>query len=622
MKGIDGLQLPMISGPEVITCDNTEYIVTRNDADRLGVLFSIPFYGFDDKLKGTVTAIIRSNTLRKLLPEKNYALINVDQAFVSRPHNGQELSSTQWVHQGKPDPGLIYSEVVPVSVHDPRSQWSIWVGYPDVMFFTGAEFRSIHFAEVAGYVVIGLLTLAGLVCWALIQRNLSLAHATSNILERRVAERTAEMRHMATHDALTGLPNRTLFREKLEDALTRVQLGEQIGVLCLDLDHFKNINDTLGHPIGDKLLKAVTARLRECESELEMVARFGGDEFVIIQTNLTHSNNAALLAGKIIEAIAEPYDIDGHQIIAGASIGIAVAPTDGEDAELLLRNADIALYKAKSEGRGTCRFFEPGMDAQLQARRRLELELRQALAKKELVLFYQPLIDVETERVTGFEALLRWDHPQRGLVPPSEFVPIAEETGLINSIGEWVIRQACLDASTWPSNIKVAVNLSPVQFKKMTLAHKVASALDDSGLLPSRLELEITESVLLANSKTTMELLHQLRVLGARIALDDFGTGYASLSYLRSFPFDKIKIDRSFIHELDEVKDCSAIVKAVASLGASLGIQTSAEGIETIEQFNRVKKQGCVEVQGFYFGLPRRMEEIEILQGKAAISAA
>jgi diguanylate cyclase (GGDEF)-like protein len=569
----------------------------------------VPFFGPDEKLKGSVTAIILTNALRELLPAQNFALVNEGYGYVSAPRQGgQEHASADWVGRALPDPG--YSEVRTLSINDPHSQWVLWVGRPDADFFNGAEAAAVREFGQIGYAIVALLTLVGLGCWALVRRNMSLARSASFTLERRVAERTAEIRYMASHDGLTGLPNRTLLREKLEDALARVRLGESLAVLCLDLDHFKDVNDTLGHPIGDLLLKEVTARLKGSVREIDTVSRLGGDEFVILQVGLASVDQAGALAQRIIDRIAEPFELDGHQVVIGTSIGISVAPTDGHDPELLIRNADMALYRAKGDGRGMCRFFEAGMDAHLQERRRLELDMRRALSQHEFELFYQPLVDARTEQITGFEALLRWNHPELGLVLPSSFIPLAEEIGLIVPLGEWVIRQACLDAATWPKPVKVAVNLSPAQFKSQTLALAVVGALDASGLSPSRLELEITESVLLANNEATMATLHQLRSLGVRIAMDDFGTGYSSLSYLRSFPFDKIKIDRSFVHELGDADDCLAIVGAVAGLGASLGMITTAEGVETSDQLRKVREQGCVEVQGYYFSRPRPHAEI------------
>jgi diguanylate cyclase (GGDEF)-like protein len=423
-----------------------------------------------------------------------------------------------------------------------------------------------------------------------------------DITERRRTE--AQISYLARHDVLTGLPNRMRFREHLELALLRMQRGENFGVLCLDLDHFKGVNDTLGHPFGDVLLKAVADRLRQCVAEGDTVARLGGDEFAIIRVDVERPEEVNILALKLVEALAVPYELDGNEIIVSISIGIALAPDDGTSPAQLLKNADMAMYRAKADGRGTRRFFEPEMDARVQARRALELDLRRAIIQGEFELHYQPLIDIKSEAITGFEALIRWNHSERGLVPPSEFIPLAEETGLIVPLGEWVLRTACAEASTWPSHIKVAVNLSAMQFKNRKLVEVIMNSLATASLSPYRLELEITESVLLQDDDATLAMLHQMRGLGVRISMDDFGTGYSSLSYLRKFPFDKIKIDQSFIRDLSPGDDSIAIVRAVASLAASLNIATVAEGVETADQLGIARAEGCTEVQGYFFSPP------------------
>jgi diguanylate cyclase (GGDEF)-like protein len=377
----------------------------------------------------------------------------------------------------------------------------------------------------------------------------------------------------------------------------------------LDLDHFKNINDTLGHSMGDQLLKGVADRLRACVRETDTIARLGGDEFAIVQTQIGEPEDAATFARRVREALAVPFDLDGHHVITDASIGISVAPDDGADPDLLLKNADMALYGAKSDGRGTFRFFEPDMDARIKARRMLEADLRKAIANDEFELYYQPLINLERNEVSGCEALLRWHHPERGLVSPVEFIPIAEETGLIIPLGEWVIKTACAEAATWPDGVTVAVNVSPVQFKSH-LVLTVISALGASGLPAHRLSIEITEAVLMRENETTLGMLHQLRDLGVRIVMDDFGTGYSSLSYLRSFPFDKIKIDRSFINDLSNREDADAIVQAVANLAANLNMTTTAEGAETEGQLEKIRAFGCTEMQGYLFSRPKRAADI------------
>ncbi len=370
-----------------------------------------------------------------------------------------------------------------------------------------------------------------------------------DITEWRKAE--AQLSYMAHHDALTDLPNRTKFRADLEQALRRAKRDGHIAVLCLDLDHFKNINDTLGHPVGDALLTAVASRLKACVRESDTVSRLGGDEFAIVQIgNENQASEAALLAGRLVEVIGAPYEVAGHQIVIGLSIGIALAPADGCNPDELLKNADMALYRAKADGRATYRFFEAGMDARAQVRRLLEVDLRAALLRNEFELFYQPIHDLKGGRIISLEALIRWNHPLRGMISPLDFIPLAEETGMIIGIGDWVLRQACMDAAGWSQDVRVAVNLSPAQFKHRGLVQTVMAAVAESGLDAKRLELEITELVLLQDNEATLAILHKLREFGVRISMDDFGTGYSSLSYLRSFPFDKIKIDRSFITEL------------------------------------------------------------------------
>jgi diguanylate cyclase (GGDEF)-like protein len=430
-----------------------------------------------------------------------------------------------------------------------------------------------------------------------------------DITERRRAEQ--QIAHMARHDALTNLPNRTLLRERLNEALTAANSrGEMLAVLYLDLDHFKGVNDTLGHSVGDELLKAIAERLKSCVSDTDTVARLGGDEFAIIQTHLESPSEAAMLARLICDTVKAPYDLNGHVVIADTSIGIAIGPNDGEDVDELLKNADMALYGAKADGRGTYRFFEAEMDARVKTRRSMELALRHALEVGEFELHYQPLLDLKRDCVSGCEALLRWRHPRLGMIPPSDFIPVAEEIGLIVPLGDWVLRQACRDAATWPEDIRIAVNLSPSQLINQSLLPVVINALAMSGLAARRLELEITEAVLLQNTDATLATLHRLRELGVRISMDDFGTGYSSLRYLRSFPFDKIKIDRCFINGLPDADDSLAIVRAIAGLAASLRIATTAEGVETQEQLEQVRLLGCTEIQGFIFSRPQPAADI------------
>ncbi len=431
-----------------------------------------------------------------------------------------------------------------------------------------------------------------------------------DITERQRAE--ARIAHMARHDALTDLANRVLFRERMDEALARLSRnGESFSIFIFDLDMFKGVNDSLGHPVGDALLKAVALRLKENVRETDTVARLGGDEFAILQTAGGNQRQEAVrLAERLLKNISAPYQIEGHEIVIGISIGIAVAPEDGADAVQLLKNADLALYRAKLEGRNDFRFFEDKMDSEARMRRSLEIDLRNAIAREEFELHYQTFIDVRTLRTVGVEALVRWRHPERGLVPPDRFIPLAEEIGLIVPLGEWILRKACLDAVCWPADIKLAVNLSAAQFRSGNLVQMVKHALDASGLPVNRLELEITESVLLQKNTGTLDTLHRLKKLGVDIVLDDFGTGYSSLSYLRMFPFDKIKIDQSFVDEINNRADCAAIVSAITSLGSSLGIATTAEGVEKPEQLALLQAAGCTHAQGYLFSRPRPAPEL------------
>ena len=430
-----------------------------------------------------------------------------------------------------------------------------------------------------------------------------------DITERQKA--AAHIAHMARHDHLTDLPNRVFFRDELDKNFRALRHGETFAILCIDLDRFKSVNNSMGHSIGDKLLKIVASRLINCCKERDFVARLGGDEFAIIQTNLSRPEETSALAGRIIERVSAPYDVDGQQLDIGASIGLAVAPTDGTNADQLLKNADLAMYRAKADGRGSFCFFEPEMDARIQARRALELELRGALASGQLRLYYQPLVNPKSGEILCFEALLRWFHPRLGEIPPTDFISLAEESGLIAPLGQWVLQTACADAAKWPKELRVAVNLSPVQFKNMNLVKVILGALASSGLQASRLELEITESVLLEHDVKTLAMLHELRALGMHIVMDDFGTGFSSLNYLRSFPFDKIKIDKSFIADLSKGDNSVAIVKAIVGLARALDIDVVAEGVETKDQLDLVVAEGCTEVQGFYFSAAKPIESFQ-----------
>ena len=429
-----------------------------------------------------------------------------------------------------------------------------------------------------------------------------------------IEERERRITHLAFNDVLTGLANRSMFHSHVDLLLGRSGSGDTLALLCLDLDHFKTVNDTMGHGVGDQLLVALAERLRETAPDC-FVARLGGDEFVVVQPLTAGRQSIDRLAQALVDALARPLELEGQTVIPSTSIGIALAPDDGTDVATLLRNADLALYRAKAEGRGTFSYFEESLNVRAQERRQVENDLRGAIERGEFELHFQPLFDLEKARIGSFEALIRWNHPTRGLVSPLDFIPIAEDTGLIVPIGAWAMREACRHAVSWPEHVRVAVNVSSVQFHRSGLSETVLSALASSGLAPDRLEMEITESIFLEGSEATLALLHSLRSLGIRIALDDFGTGYSSLSYLQSFPFDKIKIDRSFIQALLTRPGASAVVRAITDLARALGMETTAEGVEESSQLEELQAHGCSSVQGFLLSRPIRAGEIAALFG-------
>jgi diguanylate cyclase (GGDEF)-like protein len=499
--------------------------------------------------------------------------------------------------------------------------------YPAAMVVTRTEADILRlWRQQATYTAAGMVVLAFIVLGAVMLGIRQMQHRAA--LERSQTEMrilaeqhraAAKIAHLAHHDALTGLANRTLFRTRMDEAAARARRGEGFAVLCIDLDHFKDVNDSLGHAAGDLVLQEVTARLQAAVRETDTIARLGGDEFAVVQAKVTRAADATTLAQRLVETLCAPYEVEGHSISIGASIGISLAPDDGLEADQLMRHADLALYRAKADGRGCMRFFETEMNARALLRRSLQLDLQRALAAGEFEVFYQSQVGIPSRRLTGFEALLRWRHPERGLVPPDRFIPQAEEMGLIVPLGEWVLRDACRTAASWAGPWKVAVNLSPVQFASSRLVGAVAAALAGSGLNPTRLELEITETVMLQNTEATLATLHQLKALGVSIALDDFGTGYSSLSYLQRFPFDTVKIDGSFIRNLEASKVSLAIVRAVTDLCSALGMATIAEGVETEAQWQALRRLGCTDAQGYLFSRPCPAAELTDLLAQAVL---
>jgi diguanylate cyclase (GGDEF)-like protein len=451
---------------------------------------------------------------------------------------------------------------------------------------------------------------------------LAMAKERAELHQKIAVEKQAEqqIQYNSRHDGLTALANRGEFLARFNDELASARDGGYaVAMHHIDLDHFKTVNDTLGHPIGDQMLCVVAARLRRCVRSADILARLGGDEFGVIQILTKDKDDADKLARRLIDAIHEPYTIAGNDLIASASIGISVASGDGEDADCLMKNADIALHCAKAEGRHTYRYFEQQMDARLQSRRTLELDLRTALLRQEFRVTYQPIINLETDELTGFEALVRWHHPERGLVTPDEFIALAEDTKVILPLGDWVLWQACSDAAKWPRHLTLAVNLSPIQFKKSDLAQCVARALASAGISAKRLELEITESALLQHSESTLDTLRQLRNTGVRIVMDDFGVGHSSLGYLCKFPFDGIKIDRTFVKALPQNAECLAIVRAAVGIASSMRIAATAEGVETPEQLEQVRAEGCTSAQGFLFSPSMSASECEAFMSRYAL---
>lgn len=599
------LAVPMSSSSELITCDNTIFNKTLKDADRIGIVFSVPYYSQSGEFQGMVSAILRGPVVAGFVRGEGFTLVTPSQH--QEPSTKEEFveyydtfiptlfrANAQW--------HLTMSN--PLNTSDTSGQWRVNIKHLATKFYNSAGFREIQsFAKWSMSALFVAICLIGFVYLGNKRRN-------------------AALRFAATHDPLTGLPNRVLMSDLIDCAIRDGQNGknEQQAILYLDLDKFKLVNDTLGHHIGDEVLKKAANVLSSCVRTKDFVARIGGDEFVMLITGFKSTDQIIAMATRITQEMKVPMRIAKHTILIGASIGIAIINKSAKDGDELLRHADLALFRTKQEERGNFRFYAPSMDSEREARRELESDLQFAVQSNQFVLHYQPILLAKSGVITGYEALVRWNHPKRGMVPPLSFIPIAEDIGLIAEIGEWVLRQACTDAMKLPHNLRMAVNLSPVQFKNLSLPLKVLNILNQTGLEPKRLELEITESVLLSDDSSTLEILNQLRDIGVRIALDDFGTGYSSLGYLKSFSFDKVKIDRSFLKNIEQAKEM-IVLKAVTELGNSLGMSTVAEGVETSAQLEKVREHGCTEVQGYYFSRPLPIEQLLPKQNQQPASA-
>jgi diguanylate cyclase (GGDEF)-like protein len=626
VRGLD------ISGQEhfrahVGATDDRLYIskpVTLKTSGKRAIILSRRLTAPDGSFDGVLSVSLDFEQLEKLYrsidlgPSGTAALVGTDGIVRMRVVNG-EVDWTNTGRQISPGQGVLgYAERArsgsywntPGLLDDARRQVSFRVldQFPLIALVSIAEAEVLQHATRHARIYWGIassLTVAILI-----------AIAAGAMRERKLMAATREITRRAFHDGLTGLANRALFRQKLEYGLVQLENSKsRLNILVLDLDNFKTVNDTLGHAAGDDLIQQVGCRLQAAVRETDLVARLGGDEFAILQpARADHRDTAIILANRIIDVIGKPYDLDGHQAVVGTSIGIVLASGGDENADQLLRNADLALYRAKSDGRNTFRFFEAEVETEMRERYELEIDLRNAIGRDELEIYYQPLIDVAGRQICGIEALLRWNHPRRGVITPDTFIPIAESTGLIVQLGAWMLRRATMQAIEWPPHVKLAVNLSPLQFRKGDIVGAVSDALLRCGLAAERLELEITESVLLQKDDATLAKLHELKSLGASIVLDDFGTGYSSLSYLQAFPFDKLKIDRSFIAGIAKRPDCAAIVCAVTGLAKSLNVTTTAEGIETMQQFELLRVAGCDQAQGFLFGHPCQASEIQFGQ--------
>lgn len=602
-ESIEGLDVPMIGSRSLITCDNTYFMRSGRDADRMGILLSVPFYGPDGAFKGLVSAIILDRAISEALPDRGAVLHNRAYRYVLESDTTQVKASREHFEAGRPDPSLLFSANYDLDVPESRGTWAVWVGRPNSDFTSSAQARAARTFELAGLAILSTLTLLASAMWLQFRRQKQAVEVHARDLEVKVAERTEEISRLALTDFLTDLPNRAKMRMHLARLSARVA-RKPYAVLCVDLDRLKTINDALGHAAGDAYLRNAAARMQRTIGSRGTVARWGGDEFVITVEGRDLADRAERIAGEVLNDLVEEMMVEGHKVVPGCSIGVAVAPLDGESSEDLLNRADRALYRAKAEGRGRVVRYDPALDETHKHRRELEDDLRIALERRQFVVHYQPVVDARTGGLVGFEALARWWHPRRGLILPSEFIPVAEDSGLIVDIGEIVLEEACRAASTWRAPLRVAVNLSPVQVAQDSLPTRIASVLQSTGLDAERLELELTENVLLAATAESLDRIRRIRQFGVGFALDDFGTGYASLGYLQNFSFDRIKIDRSFIADLGTRPTCVAIVRAVTQLAGSLGMRTTAEGVETLQQAEFLARNGVSELQGYLLGRP------------------
>ena len=592
----NGMNVPMIGGREVITCDNSIFDRTSRDSDRAGIIQLVPFYGADGKLRGGVAAIMRSNALRDLLPGKDYALVNTAYNFMTQPRSeGQEAASAAWARSGEADPRLIYSEAAPVKTADSAGRWVVWAGRPDSLFHDSSEAAGVRYSALANIAAIGLLGLAAAALFSLIIKNM---RAAALAVEGRKREAS-----LARTDFLTGLPNRLAISEALPTMLRDILARDRVlGFIAIDLDGFKEINDTHGHHAGDAALVAVAERLRSLFPEF-LIARVGGDEFVMV-VDCVEAEQVCAIADQAAQALKAPMVLsDSISAPLGGSIGFAMAPHDGDEPQDLLRRSDLALFRAKREGRGRVCPFDAALEAGVIRRRVLEAGLRRALQRELIDVVYQPVLAGNGLTVVGVEALARWRDEDLGEISPVEFIPLAEETGLIVRLGEQVLKKALIDARAW-SDLTLSVNISAQQIHRSDVVGIVETLLNDTGFPASRLELEVTESVLITDEARADSQIKALQGIGVKIALDDFGTGFASLLYLRRFGFDRLKIDQQFVKDSDTSADVRAMIVSIASMSRALGLDVTAEGVENRDQHQFLQIAGCDRLQGFLFSRP------------------